>query len=110
MQRIRFRAWDEANREMYDVKLLQWEQHGEKIAEGQDPVMQYTGLNDKNGKPIFEGDILKSGKNPWIVEFIGSSFMMHQNYLPFLNGERFIHERVEIIGNIYENPELLTPP
>ena len=73
---------------------------------------QYTGLQDKNGKEIYEGDILKSGVKPWVVKKITACFMMIQQRPTRLitRVERFIHEEVEIIGNIYENPELLENP
>jgi hypothetical protein len=79
--------------------IEQDEQGGEQIV-----LMQYTGLKDKNGVEIYEGDILKA---PYFqtaaVEYMESGFWCKQgkhNMLPNLTD-------AEVIGNIYENPELL---
>jgi uncharacterized phage protein (TIGR01671 family) len=83
-------------------------------------VGQYTGLTDKNGKKIFEGDICRfrewsKGDMCWI----GKVHYEHQQFV--ISGDRnkecegtftlvmsrFIPENIEIIGNIHDNPELL---
>ena len=76
-------------------------------------VGQYTGLTDKNGKKIFEGDIIQGENLILPVEYCGSSFCYIQNdtVYPIDDGEVGIYELLqsdyELIGNIYDNPELL---
>lgn len=67
------------------------------------PVMQFTGLLDKNGKEIYEGDIIqvftRELKEPAYVVTIRD--MMEDKFLGVGHGEG------EIIGNIYSNPDLI---
>jgi len=78
----------------------------------QETVGQFTGLTDKNGKKIFEGDILKrtnGNKYLWYVDFKLSAFCANQsncNYACEL-GELLEMIELEVIGNIHDNPELL---
>ncbi len=84
-------------------------------------VGQFTGLLDKNGKRIFEGDILKDTDNEiYYVDFIRGCFYLKTNYksfphlgwtewLPMCEIDRLANPtEFEVIGNIYENPELLS--
>jgi len=69
-------------------------------------VGQYTGLKDKNGKEIYEGDIVKrTGLGLFEVVFEGDSFLAKNNHYHFL-GWAGDDER-EVIGNIHDNPELM---
>jgi uncharacterized phage protein (TIGR01671 family) len=83
----------------------------EKHAVIPETVGQYTGLKDKNGKKIFEGDIVKSieTKETGVVQFFPehSAFMI---WCKFSNEVGFLYECTsiaEVIGNIHDNPELI---
>ena len=73
-------------------------------------LMQFTGLKDKNGKEIYEGDILQDySTSIWLVKYDieNARFVKYQHdgvhYDWISNGLRY----TEIIGNIYENPDLI---
>lgn len=71
-------------------------------------IMQYTGLKDKNGKEIYEGDIVKIKDELCIVEYNYNSFGLKviDKTKPY-NWVEFIVCKCEVIGNIYENKNLL---
>jgi len=127
---IKFRIWDVGNKEMLEVQELDFEPtfYGGRIAIRPDQysdyfdteemiLMQYTGLHDKNGKEIYEGDIVycqtKYGKAKAIIKFINGKFVAYWNSALTHpeNGHHIasyeINKRFEVIGNIYDNPELL---
>ncbi len=71
-------------------------------------IMQYTGLKDKNGKEIYEGNIVNFDKrdrhNPYVIKWGEGGFIMVSKKDVDLH---VWQNSIEIIGNIYENPELL---
>jgi len=112
MREIKFRAWD---KEIKKMRLPERMKHAislnfntgiVEIGNGGDvEFLQYTGLKDKNGKEIYEGDILDGG---YVVEWE----TMEDNEMGFGVGIGFnvhpdIVEDSEVIGNIYENPKLI---
>jgi len=111
MKTIKFRAWD-------GKKMWQWEdikgdslhEIAEIYPERNEHLMQFTGLLDKNGKEIYEGDIVDMWNNGLnsSIEFRKSGFYIISSG-DGKNSAYMLHQRnkwVKIIGNIYENPEL----
>ena len=142
MREIKFRAWDKKESKMYDVAgisphnevmvakpllhggsqyVLLEDIHIKKYQifyKDDGVLMQYTGLKDKNGKEIYEGDILLGRFILDEVEdhiFLSLTedeketqsivFVVDDIFYPYTNQ---IPEDLEVIGNIYENPELLS--
>lgn len=116
----KFRAWDKTDKKMYLVDGINFNRGefesivvGISFLRGADKVelMQSTGLFDKNRQEIFEGDILgtKDGSLNGVVEYRTDLGMWTNSLVRYNNFERLcsIASDRKIIGNIYENPELL---
>ncbi|HCR3094333.1 YopX family protein [Enterococcus faecalis] len=119
----KFRAWDKNTNDMVDVKTIDLEKDGSigcivdyngiNLDVSECILMQSTGLKDKNGVEIFEGDVLyyipfESHINDSIVVFEKGSFCKKMLRNGKLTSVKFIDsEEYEVIGNIHENPELL---
>lgn len=131
---IKFRAWDKKDKVMVDVAAINFGPSGfwSLIEDADDAelqladsyeLMQYTGLHDKNGREIYESDILKvtgedgesyvatvkwfgdEGYPAFDLEGIPETWFYGANALATIFQEGV--ETCEVIGNIFENPELL---
>lgn len=106
MRDIKFRAWDGKKMRGWGfVSPLMFASPPTESGAFDYPHMQFTGLKDKNGKEIYEGDILakENVRARYEVIFHKGVFcheMMGAYHI-------FSGKEVEVIGNIYENPELL---
>ena len=128
MREIKFRAWHKEEKFMYQVDALEfpvggtiW--YGPGVGKGvastnskynlvvDSILMQFTGLLDKNGKAVYEGDILKlsSGERREVLWRAALACFQHEalEYSQWGQLDEIMATKCEIIGNIYENPELL---
>lgn len=118
----KFRAWDNWRKRMSVVDRIYidtegvrlYDDFGEYWRDFRDvKLMQSTGLKDKNGKDVFVGDIIKCTRGclheVYIEKEYGGTYFggMPAVYLKDLREGYAWTEHEEIIGNIYENPELL---
>ena len=143
VREIKFRAWDKKNNKMRPqygvIAKIEWsvdyipnkigvyeyvqineagdgDWDGFELDKGEFELMQYTGLKDKNGKEIYEGDILKcyyGGSEHGAVEeveFKDGAFILRHRTIPisiYLEYDGTYTTDIEVIGNIHENAGLL---
>jgi uncharacterized phage protein (TIGR01671 family) len=121
MREIKFRAWDGENMmcnldsiNLEELRLGVFSEDGETHKPA--TYMQYTGLKDKNGKEIYEGDIVKVNNRSSLYEVVWETSGAYFRVKSQLSDSGFAfhvldqyNDRLEVIGNIYENPELLAP-
>lgn len=125
---IKFRAWHKVQKQMFTALYLTfsgrigvWNNNETEIDFISEypylELMQFTGLKDKNGKEIYEGDILESAswtkntrqKHPYhLVEWKGAAWVATEyNGTMKVSPDLDVKNDWEVISNIYENPELL---
>ena len=123
MREIKFRIWVKDRKEIFEVVLINYvskkvtyilERIGHLLNIRHDKFndvefMQYTGLKDKNGKEIYEGDIFHIGSKKilYVVEWIDCGLKGKQIKNKSWIGLDYWKDDIEVIGNIYENPELM---
>ena len=126
--KLKFRAWDKHSQKMFaNDELLIWNNNvyandSKKLtcnnlkgwSIDDEYLMQSTGLRDKNGKEIFEGDILDYKGRKALVRWHGSYASFIYRFVDELQNRKtewkplyLAYMKCEIIGNIYENPEFL---
>ena len=131
MREIKFRAWLKEDKKMVNVETMDFKDKSMQYLEKSEIVnayllrrvifddielMQYTGLKDKNGAEIYDGDIVLvelSGTSTWyktVVKFKEGAFITSlidgEDYFYIFN-RGFDSNDFEILGNIYENKNLL---
>ena len=113
MREIKFRTWDKLNKEMFNIESINFQERrvykdAVSYSKFNDiELMQYTGLKDMDGKEIYEGDILfESFREEYFkVVFENGSFRAEADGYS-LDLEDY-DDICEVVGNIYENPELM---
>jgi uncharacterized phage protein (TIGR01671 family) len=125
MREIKFRAWDKEKKQMtpsFNLWSLTEDENFNLCLDGYGILypnrvilMQYTGLHDKNGKEIYEGDIVSE----WFYPDFGIEKTRFEGIVEWFDSGWFVKTKnvgeisltdtaeIEIIGNIYENPESL---
>jgi len=133
VREIKFRAYGPTGMTFFDNEQAAHDQYiahhlmlmmANKHPQGKDLLMQYTGLKDKNGVEIYEGDIIKSSHSDdkWRGEIIwrthhGTGFwvsddrmIIKSSYCNPLSSNNSVTNDAHmwlVVGNIHENPELL---
>lgn len=116
MQEIKFRMWDKFGK-YYTGNGICFENYNNRLKltptdSSSFIIEQYTGLKDKNGVEIYEGDIIYTPQEKYIKYWEVFFDLSYCGFVLYngLNSTREIdkvQEEIEIVGNIHENPELL---
>ena len=130
---IKFRVWCNITKHFTDIPFyscgggqLLWHQTGNEITisnidEGDYEVQRFTGLKDKNGKDIYEGDFITFSCNYTIdssdvdvIQWRNQEVFYNEEYAGFYFGRKrefkildeIMPDTIEVVGNIFENPDL----
>ena len=124
MREIKFRAFDGKRMlfmglggfcdfELCGGELFEWDSTGFEIHEKDYPLMQYTGLKDKNGVEIYEGDIvspvtINNSIGAAVIKYNLAGFIAQHQFGEILDCDAgYMGFDIEVIGNIHQNPELI---
>jgi len=120
MREIKFRAWDEVRKKMYFPERLFCKKDGTVwhvdlgdtsriIGQQGFELMQYTGLKDKNGTEIYEGDVIRDNDGfLWVVYFEDGMYCAKGGeYETVEYLIEFCPEWCEVVGNIFQDGDLL---
>jgi uncharacterized phage protein (TIGR01671 family) len=121
MKEIKFRAWHPELQQMFfdcHVSSESWRNNNMHFGGTHQTLMQYTGLKDKNGKEIYEGDVVNGTEDyPNYEDKFNKNEVVSWDdslagFYPFCAYDRdcgtyWQTGRCKIVGNIYENPELV---
>jgi len=122
--RFKYRVYYKPHNKIYNVVCLNCDRQNEIIIEYKGStaivewknceILQPTGLKDKNGKLIYEGDIVAVHRNHLGEHFVGRNYVVkfykyqywlfNNGYHPLSNFSYRANQNIEVIGNIYENP------
>ncbi len=118
MREIKYRVWIKVSQKIASWEMIKEKKNLHRLIENPEYLlMQYTGLKDKNGVEIYEGDIIEAfdilGEiEIYPVVFIDGAFMgkrLDDEEFPYfyLFANTSLFRTYKVIGNIYEKPELL---
>lgn len=120
MRELKFRAWEKSSKTMvYDVQEAgrKWiigesacESFQEVLDSWEYEVMQFTGLYDRNGREIYEGDVLKNDYGDlWVVVWNGTGFRLalFGDSKGIYSANEYYFSSCEVIGNIFQDGDLL---
>jgi uncharacterized phage protein (TIGR01671 family) len=116
---IKFRAWDknspESGMSYRTLEQITEKGFGLPVWSSDGVIMQFTGLRDRSGEEIYEGDIVEIHRQPWCennpfeIYWCAAGFYRLRSYDKVIDVPvfEFGSEEIALLGNIYESPELL---